>query len=160
MAGMIQADLFGHARPLRKRGGQFGHTVSEEARRKMSEAKRGKRVSIRTEFKPGQRASPGTEFQPGNKINTLAPDHTFICNTSGYQMVRSPNGPNGWRREHTVIAERVLGRHLKPGEEVHHINGDKLDNRNSNLLICNSAYHRELERRMAVLYQRKHFEKL
>lgn len=47
----------------------------------------------------------------------------------------------GYVYEHRLIAEQVLGRELRPGEVVHHRNGDKADNSPINLLVCPSKGH-------------------
>lgn len=54
------------------------------------------------------------------------------------------------RHTHRVVAEWVLGRALKPGEVVHHINRDKRDNRPENLMIFPSqaehaAWHQKFD---------------
>lgn len=45
------------------------------------------------------------------------------------------------RHEHRVVAERTLGRALRPGEVVHHIDGDKRNNAPGNLMVTTQRMH-------------------
>ena len=48
------------------------------------------------------------------------------------------------RHTHRIVAERILGRPLKPGEIVHHIDGNKRNNDPSNLMIMTQSEHARL----------------
>ncbi|SRR5258708_27879093 len=77
------------------------------------------------------------------------------ADSQGYIYITLPF--NKHRAEHVLKAEKVLGRRLKLNETVHHIDGNKSNNENSNLLICTKSYHAWLHHRMSYLYQQEHF---
>ncbi len=71
----------------------------------------------------------------------------------GYVSVYRPQHPRatttGYVLEHVLVAETTLGRHLEPGEVVHHVNEVKSDNRAENLIVfpdqsSHSKYHAAL----------------
>ena len=80
----------------------------------------------------------------------------FIDKKYGYVMVVQENRKRSIP-EHRLIAEFALGRKLRRSEVIHHINGDKIYNRNENLLVCSHKYHAELHQRMSYLYQQQAF---
>jgi len=67
---------------------------------------------------------------------------SYIEPEKGYRMIRMPEHhrarANGYVLEHIVVAETVLGRRLKPNEEVHHKDRDRANNDPANLQIYDS----------------------
>jgi hypothetical protein len=68
------------------------------------------------------------------------------CISHGYWRIRVPEElshlvPAGRRHEfeHRLVMSAALGRPLLPGETVHHVNGDRLDNRLDNLELWSTS---------------------
>ena len=75
---------------------------------------------------------------------------------SGYRSVMRQEHPragaDSYIDEHILIAERALGHHLPAGAEVHHVDGNTLNNANANIVICQDlAYHKLLHVRARVV---------
>jgi len=69
-------------------------------------------------------------------------------NGSGYTLIFIGKGEpctnhNGYMYEHRYIMENSLGRKLEKNEHVHHINGNRSDNRIENLIVVTSQEHRK-----------------
>ena len=73
-----------------------------------------------------------------------------------YVYVYDGRGKKNRRYEHVLIAEEILGRRLKKGECVHHIDMDGTNNSHDNLLICDNSYHFWLHQEMSRQWIKEH----
>jgi len=88
-----------------------------------------------------------------NAVRRYGIDHTFPAKarphrnafwrggrivSQGYVRLHQPNHPNavnGYVAEHRLVMERQIGRYLLPSEVVHHVDGNKVNNDPSNLVL-------------------------
>lgn len=72
--------------------------------------------------------------------------------SNGYVLIRVGTTHHladvrGYAYEHRIEAEKKIGRRLLAGEEVHHINGNKQDNRHENLDVMADHKHHAVRHR-------------
>jgi len=113
----------GHKRKLSKSRRGFKH--SEKSKIKISETHKG---NLNPQWKGGKTIKNGIMY-------ILKHDHPY-------------SSDKGYVKESRLMAEKALGRYLKPSELVHHNNEDKRDDRNRNFLICKHGYHMFLHKRI------------
>jgi predicted nucleic acid-binding Zn ribbon protein len=71
---------------------------------------------------------------------------------NGYRVIYKPEHPksmknknwDGYVYEHIIVAEEILKRPLSYIEVVHHLNGNKKDNRKCNILVLTKNMHGKL----------------
>ena len=126
----------------------YAKGFSDETKEKMSISKKGKHYSPNTEFKKG--IIPMSKLHPeimprGERHPCWKGGRTKTVN--GYIWVLSPPHPcanHGYIYEHRAVMEKHLDRFLKSTEIVHHINGNKTDNRIENLILFpNKSEHQK-----------------
>lgn len=73
----------------------------------------------------------------------------------GYVQVHRPDHPrssrDGYVYEHILVASQAMGKPVPDYADVHHVNGDKTDNRPQNLVVCSRSYHQILHKRTKAL---------
>lgn len=73
-----------------------------------------------------------------------------IDKNTGYCSISKKDGSKNLI--HRIIAENVLGKKLPKDSVVHHVDGNKLNNNNDNLVICeNDSYHKLIHKRQKAL---------
>jgi hypothetical protein len=93
------------------------------------------------------RSQPGAANPNWKGGRTVTPD--------GYVLIKQPDHPNadvrGYVYEHVLVASAHLGRPLAVGEEVHHRNENRADNRLENLEVTDRPHHRVHHRKRTDL---------
>lgn len=112
-----------------------GWKHSEEAKRKMSKAKKGKQLPKKhmERLWKMNAAEEGRRTKNGKYYTIKNSKHPFATKT-------------GWVSEHRLIAEKFIGRYLKPSEIVHHNDDNGYNNAPANLHIfknkgIHTAFH-------------------
>lgn len=136
-----QRTLTGEASP------RWGKTHTAEARERMSAAVRA--TNQTHDRNPNWRGGKYTDTHGYRHVAAkyLTPKTLAIV---GPMVTKG-----GYVLEHRLVAALELGRPLTAGEVVHHLNGDKMDNRPENLEVADrskhSQEHRLIERELSVL---------
>ena len=99
-----------------------------------------------------------TAWNSGKRYSIRETERTEYVDTHGYVQVWCGRGEgsrgrkDGYRLKHHLVMEDALGRKLESQEIVHHIDGNKLNNDISNLLLCrNTSHHRSIHNQLEQL---------
>ena len=112
--------------------------------------------------KKGKRYPNENRNQQGNKNNNYKGGR--IIDSFGYIQIECKGHPRATKKgnyvkEHILVMEKHLGRYLTKYERVHHINGNKSDNRIENLKLMTHGEHSSFHRKEELKHGKKHFKR-
>lgn len=129
-------------------GKNIGKVRTSETIEKLRQTSTGRKHSKETKRKMSLwqigRKRPQSYIENRKKSNRARPDFGRYIDKKGYVHIYSPEHPFApkvkvpYMFEHRLVMEKHIGRFLKKGEIVHHINKIPNDNRIENLLLCNN----------------------
>lgn len=79
--------------------------------------------------------------------------------SGGYFKIYAPDHPNaakdGYIGEHVLVVAGKIGRSLRPGECVHHVDGDPTNNDPANLVVLTASEHTTLHHKQGDIHRNK-----
>jgi len=116
--------------------GSKGQKLSEEQRRNISKAMK-KQYADGTRDRKKITQSANEALRQRTRLRNLNGNPTKKIDKDGYVIIYTEKG---WRKEHHVVWEKHNCR-IPRGYVIHHINGDKQDNRIGNLKMMTQNIH-------------------
>jgi hypothetical protein len=84
-------------------------------------------------------------IDPDSEVKGSGDGHVYVTTTPNHPASgagkKMPDHKKTYVPKHVAVMELSLGRFLKDGEEVHHLNENKKDNSISNLELTNHSDH-------------------